>query len=136
MAHIVTARKTPYTCTHTRMDSVSRSRALVVVCLVQSDSYGDQQWGSYNPHGVEIIADLLRSKDASTLTHLDVSANCIGVHGGKVLYEALRLTDACSLRQLDLRLSQFDEDTERYLVEIAAAKVPPLVIVGRADTST
>lgn len=98
------------------------------LCGVWSDAFGSQQFGTYDPLGVETVADLLRSRTTSTLAHLDVSTNSIGPHGGRCLYEALRENEECPLVQLDVRQSRFDKSTERYLLEIAAARMPPLII--------
>ena len=89
--------------------------------------YGSQQFGAYNPAGIEVVAELLQTPD-STLTHLDIASNAIGPSGGKVLYEALRQNDVCALAYLDVRHSRFDKVTEIYLAEVADARVPPLTI--------
>ena len=91
------------------------------ICGVWSDSFGSQQYGTYNQRGAEVVADLMRSGGAGkwTLTDLDISANNIGSHGGKVLYEALREQETCPLMSLDVRHSRMDAHTEKYLTEIA-----------------
>ena len=89
------------------------------LCGVWADSFGTQQYGTFNSQGVEVVADLLRSTETWTLAELDISSNQLGNHGGKVLYEALRENESCPLMALDVRHSGFDKATERYLCEIA-----------------
>ena len=72
------------------------------LCGVWSDSYGAQQFGTYDVTGVEVVAELLRSRSASTLTHLSVSENAIGTLGGKALYHALLENEACPLKTLEV----------------------------------
>ena len=97
------------------------------ICGVWSDAYGSQQFGSYDPTGCEVVADLLRAT-TSTLTDLNMSANNIGPTGGKALYEALRQSEASVLRHLDLRNSRFDNATVDFLKDCAASKSVPLEI--------
>ena len=96
------------------------------LCGVWSDAYGGQQFGTYDQTGAEVVADLLRTREGSTLTHLDISSNGLGPVGGRALYEALRENDKCPLRLLDVRLSRFDAPTESFLHEIAGEMKPPL----------
>jgi hypothetical protein len=86
---------------------------------VWSDAYGGQQFGTYDSAGAEAVADLLRTREGSTLTHLDISSNGLGPVGGRALYEALRENENCPLKLLNLRNSRFDPPTERFLLEIA-----------------
>ena len=86
-----------------------------------SDAYGGQQFGTYDPAGSEAVADLLRTREGSTLTHLDISSNGLGPAGGRALYEALRENENCPIKLLNLRNSRFDPPTERFLMEIATA---------------
>lgn len=85
-----------------------------------SDAYGGQQFGTYDSAGAEAVADLLRTREGSTLTHLDISSNGLGPVGGRALYEALRENENCPLKLLNLRNSRFDPPTERFLLEIAS----------------
>jgi hypothetical protein len=117
------------------IDAARRSRSLAKLnvsnnrlCGVWSDAYGNQQFGTYDPAGAEIIADLLRSRGASTLTHLDMSSNNIGTQGGKALYAALRQNEECPLTFLDLRHSRLDPATERFLRDISQARAQPLIL--------
>ena len=96
------------------------------ICGVWSDAYGGQLFGTYDQTGAEVVADLLRTREGSTLTHLDISSNGLGPTGARALYEALRENSECPLRLLDVRHSRFDLPTERFLLEIAGEMQPPL----------
>ena len=112
------------------MKSVSLKKLNIAnnrLCGVWSDAYGAQQFGTYDPTGCSVVADLLRSK-GGTLTALDMSNNCIGPQGGKALYEALRENEECPLAFLDLRQSRFDEATQRYLRDISTGRAQPIML--------
>lgn len=89
------------------------------ICGQWSDAYGGQLYGTYDTAGAEAISDLLRTREGSTLTELDISNNSLGPVGGRAIYEALRENDGCPIKLLNLRNSRFDPPTERFLLEIS-----------------